>query len=85
MDFKSLPVEAYLYLIFVITFGTMIAFGFYIESLQSLVAKETSLLGSAEPLAAVFTTVFWLKEPFWTFSMVWYNLYHSYDSIIGFE
>ncbi|MDQ0253539.1 drug/metabolite transporter (DMT)-like permease [Evansella vedderi] len=67
MDFKSLTVEAYLYLLFVIIFGTMIAFWFYIKSLQSLVAKETSLLGSAEPLAAVFTTVFWLKEPFGTF------------------
>lgn len=67
MDFKSLPVEAYLYLVFVIIFGTAIAFWFYIESLQSLEAKETSLLGSTEPLVAVFTTVFWLKEPFGTF------------------
>jgi drug/metabolite transporter (DMT)-like permease len=67
MDFKSLPVEAYLYLVFVIIFGTMIAFWFYIESLQTLVAKESSLLGSTEPLAAVLTTVFWLKEPFGTF------------------
>ncbi|MDT8860787.1 DMT family transporter [Alkalihalobacillus sp. MEB130] len=67
MDFASLPVEAYLYLLFVIIFGTMIAFWFYIESLQSLQAKESSLLGSTEPLAAVFTTVFWLKDPFGTF------------------
>ncbi len=67
MDFTSLTVEAYLYLVFVIIFGTMIAFWFYIESLQSLVAKESSLLGSTEPLAAVFTTVFWLIEPFGTF------------------
>ena len=42
----------------------MIAFYFYIESLQSLSPKETSLLGSLEPLAAVLTTVFWLQEPF---------------------
>lgn len=66
-DFQSLTVEAYLYLGFVIIFGTMLAFWFYIESLQSLVPKETSLLGSCEPLAAVFTTVFWLKEPFGIF------------------
>jgi drug/metabolite transporter (DMT)-like permease len=64
MDFNSLPLEASLYLIFVIIFGTMIAFWFYIESLQSLLPKESSLLGSIEPLAAVLTTVFWLKEPF---------------------
>ncbi|WP_078431627.1 EamA family transporter [Metabacillus halosaccharovorans] len=70
IDLKLLPVEAYLYLVFVIIFGTMIAFWFYIESLQSLVPKESSLLGSIEPLAAVFTTVFWLKEPFGLFQWV---------------
>ncbi|PFN98041.1 EamA family transporter [Bacillus sp. AFS076308] len=64
MDFKSLTLEAYSYLVFVIIFGTMFAFWFYIESLQSLSPKESSLLGSIEPLAAVLTTVFWLKEPF---------------------
>ncbi|UCZ55097.1 EamA family transporter [Bacillus shivajii] len=64
MDFTSISIEAYFYLIFVIIFGTMIAFWFYIESLQSLSAQETSLLGSLEPLAAVLTTVFWLREPF---------------------
>lgn len=64
IDLRSLSLETYLYLIFVILFGTMIAFWFYIESLQSLIPKESSLLGSIEPLAAVLTTVFWLKEPF---------------------
>lgn len=63
-DFTGLKIDAYLYLAFVVLFGTMIAFWFYIESLQSLSPKETSLLGSLEPLAAVITTVFWLKEPF---------------------
>ncbi|GIO54919.1 EamA family transporter [Paenibacillus cineris] len=63
-DFTGLTIDAYLYLAFVVIFGTMVAFWFYIESLQSLSPKETSLLGSLEPLAAVITTVFWLKEPF---------------------
>lgn len=67
MDFKRLTLEAYLYLVFIIIFGTMIAFWFYIESLQSLTPKESSLLGSIEPLAAVLTTVFWLKESFGIF------------------
>lgn len=67
MDFASLPLEGYLYLGFVIIFGTMIAFWFYIDSLQSLSPKETSLIGSLEPLAAVLTTVFWLHEPFGAF------------------
>ena len=70
IDLKMLPIEAYVYLVFVIIFGTMIAFWFYIESLQSLVPKESSLLGSIEPLAAVLTTVFWLKEPFGMFQWV---------------
>lgn len=67
IDIETLDLEAYLYLIFVILFGTMVAFWFYIESLQSLQPKESSLLGSMEPLAAVLTTVFWLKEPFGIF------------------
>lgn len=70
LDFSSLTIEAYSYLIFVIIFGTMIAFWFYIESLQSLSPKETSLLGSLEPLAAVLTTVIWLKEPFGIFQWI---------------
>lgn len=64
MDYTRFTIEAYMYLIFVIIFGTMIAFWFYIESLQSLSAKETSLLSSIEPLAAVLTTVIWLHEPY---------------------
>jgi drug/metabolite transporter (DMT)-like permease len=70
IDFQSLTLEACLNLVFVILFGTMIAFWFYIESLQSLSPKETSLLGSLEPLAAVLTTVFWLKEPFGFFQWI---------------
>lgn len=67
IDRNNLTPEIWLYLLFVILFGTMIAFWFYIESLQSLSPKETSLLGSLEPLSAVVTTVFWLKEPFGVF------------------
>lgn len=59
IDYTSLTTKIYLYLFFVIIFGMMIAFWFYIESL-SLSPKETSLLGSLEPLSAVLTTVIWL-------------------------
>ncbi|MBU5352469.1 EamA family transporter [Paenibacillus barcinonensis] len=52
------------YLLFSILIGTLLAFWFYIASLNYLTPQETSLLGSAEPLAAVGTTVFWLHEPF---------------------
>ncbi|MBB4825064.1 drug/metabolite transporter (DMT)-like permease [Sporosarcina luteola] len=67
MNFANLSTDAYGYLIFVILFGTMLAFWFYIESLQYLSPKETSLLGSLEPLTAVLTTVVWLHEPFGMF------------------
>lgn len=70
MEFHSLTVESVIYLVFVIIFGTMLAFWFYIKSLESLSPKETSLLGSIEPLAAVFTTVLWLHEPFGMFQWV---------------
>lgn len=70
INLTALTPEAYLYLIFVILFGTMLAFWFYIESLQSLSPKESSLLGSLEPLAAVGTTVVWLKEPFGLFQWI---------------
>ncbi|MGJ7909994.1 DMT family transporter [Neobacillus sp. LXY-1] len=70
MDYTSLTIEAYLYLVFIIIFGTMIAFWFYIESLKKLEPKESSILGSIEPLAAVVTTVFWLKEPYGFFQWV---------------
>lgn len=56
-----------IYLVFVILFGTMIAFWFYIKSLETLMPKEASLLGSIEPLAACLTTVFWLNMPFGLF------------------
>lgn len=70
MNINSLPFEACLYLIFVIIFGTMLAFWFYIESLNHLSTKESSLLGSLEPVAAVFTTVFWLKDSFGWFQWI---------------
>lgn len=70
IDFSTLTLEVYVYLFFVIFFGTMLAFWFYIESLQSLSPKETSLLSSLEPLAAVLTTVIWLQQPFGLFQWI---------------
>ncbi|WP_093041960.1 DMT family transporter [Thalassobacillus cyri] len=70
VDTSTFSAEVYGYLIFVIIFGTMIAFWFYIESLKSLSPQETSLLGSLEPLSAVLTTVIWLHEPFGVFQWV---------------
>lgn len=64
VDVSVLTGATLVYLVIVIIFGTMLAFWFYIESLQTLTAKETSLLGNIEPLTAVLATVLWLKEPF---------------------
>ncbi|GAB3059526.1 EamA family transporter [Virgibacillus ainsalahensis] len=64
VDSSNFTAEIYMYLIFVIIFGTMFAFWFYIESLQYLPPKETSLIGNLEPLSAVLTMVIWLSEPF---------------------
>ncbi|WP_155591441.1 DMT family transporter [Lysinibacillus cavernae] len=52
------------YLLFIIIFGTMLAFWFYIASLHYLSPKESSLLGSLEPLTAVITSVWWLQISF---------------------
>ncbi|MCH7321553.1 EamA family transporter [Solibacillus sp. MA9] len=67
VDVSSWTASTILYLIIVIIFGTMLSFWFYIESLQTLSVKETSLLGNIEPLTAVLATVLWLKEPFGSF------------------
>ena len=67
VDLSTFTATTYIYLVIVIIFGTMLAFWFYIESLQTLTAKETSLLGNIEPLTAVLATVLWLQEPFGTF------------------
>ncbi len=58
------------YFFFIIIFGTMLAFWFYIASLHYLSPKETSLLGSLEPLMAVITSVLWLQIPFGGFQMI---------------
>ncbi|WP_181350835.1 DMT family transporter [Thalassobacillus sp. CUG 92003] len=69
-EFVAFTTEMYMYLIFVIIFGTMVAFWFYIASLQYLLPKESSLIGNLEPLSAVLTMVIWLNEPFGFFQWV---------------
>jgi drug/metabolite transporter (DMT)-like permease len=51
-------------LIFVIVFGTLIAFYCYLESLKHITATETSLLGCIEPLTAAILSVIWLHISF---------------------
>ncbi|WP_027847337.1 DMT family transporter [Marinococcus halotolerans] len=56
--------------IFVVIFGTMIAFWFYLESLKYLKPQETSILGCLEPLSAILASVWWLHVPFGLYQSV---------------
>ncbi|AME06816.1 EamA family transporter [Bacillus siamensis] len=56
--------SAYAAIVFIIIFGTLIAFYCYLESLKYLSASETSLFACAEPLSAAFLAVIWLHVPF---------------------
>jgi drug/metabolite transporter (DMT)-like permease len=50
--------------IFVVLFGTLIAFVCYLESLKYIKPTETSVLSSVEPLSAAFLSIYWLHVPF---------------------
>lgn len=56
-------------IIFVVVFGTLIPFYFYLESLKYIQPTEASILSSIEPLSAVFLSVLWLHVSFglWQF------------------
>ena len=56
--------DTFLAVTFIVIFGTVITFYFYLESLRYNTATETSLLACAEPLAAALIAVIWLKVPF---------------------
>jgi drug/metabolite transporter (DMT)-like permease len=60
----SISFPSILAIMFVIIFGTLLAFVCYLESLKYLKATETSLLACAEPLSAAFLAVIWLKVSF---------------------
>lgn len=49
--------------IFVVLFGTLIAFYCYLESLKYIEPTEASVLSSVEPLSAAFLSVLWLHVP----------------------
>jgi len=64
IDVSTWTFSTVAYFLFIVIFGTMLAFWFYIASLHYLSPKESSLLGSLEPLMAVITSVWWLKISF---------------------
>lgn len=50
--------------IFIIVFGTLVAFYSYLNAVKIIGGQKTSLLASSEPLVAVLLSVIWLKTPF---------------------
>lgn len=65
MDMTALLLFAY-----IILFGTVIAFGCYLGSLQYIQPAETSILGSAEPLAAILLSVVLLHITFGLYDLL---------------
>jgi drug/metabolite transporter (DMT)-like permease len=51
---------SYIFLAFIILFGTLAAFYLYIKALRLIGAQKSSLLTCAEPLSAALLAVFWL-------------------------
>ncbi len=57
-------------LVFVVIFGTLIAFYLYLDSIRYLTPKETTLFGCTEPLAAIISSVLILHVPFQPFQLL---------------
>jgi len=57
-------ISSFLAVVFVVAFGTIIAFYCYLESLKYINASEASLLACAEPLTAAFIAILWLHVTF---------------------
>nr|WP_228550288.1 EamA family transporter [Salinibacillus xinjiangensis] len=51
-------------ILFIILFGTLVAFVFYLESLKYIGATKASILANFEPLSAALLAVLWLNVPF---------------------
>lgn len=55
---------SFIAVLFVVAFGTIIAFYCYLESLKYISAPEASLIACAEPLSAAFIAIIWLNVTF---------------------
>jgi drug/metabolite transporter (DMT)-like permease len=56
--------SSFLAVVFIVIFGTLIAFYCYLESLKYISATETSLLACIEPLSSAVLSVIWLHVSF---------------------
>lgn len=55
---------------FIVIFGTLIAFYWYLASTKYIKASETSLLSCIEPLSATIVSILWLSIPFGIFDII---------------
>ncbi|MDW9379084.1 DMT family transporter [Chryseobacterium sp. JV558] len=58
------------YTAFIVIFGTLIAFYFYLSAVQIIGGQKTSLLASMEPLSATILAVLWLNVSYSMFDWV---------------
>lgn len=60
----SWDIYTHLNAVFIILFGSLIAFYGYLTAVKMIGAQKTSLLASAEPLSAAAISMLWLHVPF---------------------
>lgn len=70
VSFNTMSASTIVYLIFGIIAGTALAFYLFIDSLKYLSPKETTLLGTIEPVIAVVTSALWLDVTFQSIQVV---------------
>lgn len=63
-------VNTYLLTAFLVIFGTLIPFSFYLLSVKWIGGEKSSVLASAEPLSATIIAVFWLGISFQTMDWI---------------
>ena len=69
-ELGTLSFSTMISILFIIVFGTFLAFYLYIDSLRYISATETSLLANAEPLTAVIAAVLFLQTSFGFFEIL---------------
>lgn len=67
---QSWSIYTGLLVLFVVLFGTLIAFYLYLDSLRFISPAEAGILGSAEPLSAAVMSVLWLNRSLGLFETI---------------
>ncbi|WP_044747739.1 EamA family transporter [Bacillus alveayuensis] len=63
-------IDTWLLILFVVFFGTLLAFWLFVESIRHLSPTESSLLSSVEPLSAVIASIVFLNVTFGLFQAI---------------